>query len=305
MTAKVFQREGQLTMDKAGQQPEGLTVALGGDYYRVRRGFGSFDCGEALVSDVACDDEGHVFVLLRTDPAVDTPRDPVVVLAEDGSFMRSFGNGHVADAHMLAVDGEGNVAVVDRDSHQVLFFDRQGNPTRRIGERNVPNAPFSHPSSVAFGPDGTFYVADGYGAQRIHRFAPSGHRIGHWGARGDGPGQFTTPHGLWILADGRVLVADRENDRVQVFSPEGTFLDAWRHLPRAMDIWGDGQGHIYVTDQVPSMSRFDAHGRLTGACRPVLNGAHGIWGDRQGRIYLAEVSPSRITRLEPTHRVSR
>jgi peptidylglycine monooxygenase len=152
---------------------------------------------------------------------------------------------------------------------------------------------------VAFGPDGTLYVADGYGASRIHRFSPDGTPLASWGSPGNGPGQFTTPHGLWVLGDGRVLVADRENDRVQAFSATGDWLATWTDFPRPMDIWSDPTGAIYVTDQVPRLSRLGPDGTLTGRCRPVLNGAHGIAGDAAGRLYLAEVNPSRVTRLVP------
>ena len=54
-----------------------------------------------------------------------------------------------------------------------------------------------------------------------------GEHLGSWGAPGAGPGQFTTPHGIWVDAHERVLVADRENNRVQLFSPEGDFYGEW------------------------------------------------------------------------------
>lgn len=285
-------------MNSVNGKPE-LIVALGRDAFRVERPFGRFNAGGALVSDVACDSRGHVFVLLRSDPMVDAPADPVVELDPEGNMVGSFGAGEVSDAHMMAFDRQDRLFVVDRDSHQIVAFDRSGRVVARVGERGRPGSPFSHPSALAFAPDGGFYVADGYGACRIHRFSPDAILLGSWGERGDGPGQFTTPHGIWVLADGRVLVADRENDRVQVFSSTGEALGAWRHLPRSMDIWSDAAGRIYVTDQVPRLTRFDENGSVTGCCRPVLNGGHGICGDSQGHLYLAEVSPSRITRLVP------
>ena len=276
-----------------------LRVALGEGLYAVERPFGQFEPGTALVSDVAVDSVGSVYVLLRSDPLVDPPAAPVVVLDAEGRVLRSFGRGHVADAHMLAIDGDDRIYVVDRDAHEIVMFDPSGQRIGSIGARDRPGQPFSHPSAVAIGPDGDIYVADGYGAHCVHRFDRDGRLLSSWGERGVEAGQFSTPHGICVLADGRVAVADRENDRVQLFSPHGAWLADWRHIPRAMDIWRDGEGHVYVTDQVPRLTRFDADGRVTGCCRPVLNGAHGIWGASDGTLYLAEVSPSRLTRLRP------
>jgi peptidylglycine monooxygenase len=276
-----------------------LFVSFGAQKYRVERPFGSFEIGGALVSDVACDSRGHVFVLLRSDSLVDGPRDPIIELDPSGNLVRRFGVSDVVDAHMMAIDSYDRIFVVDRDAHQIVIFNSSGEVIGSLGNRGEPGQPFSHPSSIAFGPDGSIYVADGYAAHHVHRFSPNGDWLGAWGKRGRDVGQLSTPHGVWVLNDNRVLVADRENDRVQVFSQAGEVLAEWPHLYRAMDIWADAQNHIYVTDQVPRVTRYDDNGNITGCARPVLNGAHGIYGDKNGHIFLAEVSPSRITRLVP------
>jgi DNA-binding beta-propeller fold protein YncE len=276
-----------------------LFVSLGPQRYRVERPFGAFDRGNALVSDVACDSRGHVFVLLRLDPLVDEPRDPVVELDPQGRVVRSFGAKDILDAHMLAVDPQDRIVVVDRDAHRLVFFSPDGAVTQTIGSPERPGEPFSHPSAVAFAADGSFYVADGYGASRVQHFSAAGDRLSSFGRRGQKPGEFSTPHGVWVDSDGRVLVTDRENDRLQVFSAAGEVLAQWPDLPRAMDVWSDAEGSVFVTDQVPRLSRYDRNGTLVGSCRPVLNGAHGIWGTADGTLYLAEVNPSRITRLTP------
>ena len=104
-----------------------------------------------------------------------------------------------------------------------------------------------------------------------------------------------------MLADGRVLVADRENNRVQIFTAQGAHLRDIPDLYKPMDVHGGPDGSFYVTDQVPRLSWFSGDGKLLGRCRPVLNGAHGMWRDaRSGVLYLAEQVPSRITRLVPT-----
>jgi peptidylglycine monooxygenase len=96
-----------------------------------------------------------------------------------------------------------------------------------------------------------------------------------------------------------VAVGDRENDRVQVFSPEGEFLAAWYDFYHPMDIVQGADGLVYVSDQIPRVSALTPEGELVDRCRPVLNGAHGLWIDPMGRFYLAEMIPSRVTRLSP------
>lgn len=68
------------------------------------------------------------------------------------------------------------------------------------------------------------YVADGYAV--VHRFDARGQRIATWGGPGSGPGRFTVPHAIAVDGRDRILVADRENDRIQVFDRDGTFITA-------------------------------------------------------------------------------
>jgi peptidylglycine monooxygenase len=278
---------------------ETLCVGLAGARYAIERPWGDIPLGRGLVSDVACDARDHVFVLLRHDAYVDPDLPSVVELAPDGTRLAAWGAGEIADGHMLTCAPDGRVFVVDRDAHQIVVFDAKGARLGAIGDRHVPQAPFNHPSSVAVAPWGDIYVADGYGAARVHRFSATLAPLGVWGTPGQRGGEFATPHGIWATADGRVLVTDRENDRVQVFSPEGTHLASWRGFSRPMDVCADPAGRILVTDQVPRLHLLAADGAPLGLCRPVLNGGHGVWMDGAGRIYLAELSPSRLTRLVP------
>ena len=87
--------------------------------------------------------------------------------------------------------------------------------------------PFNLPTDIAFAPDGSMFMTDGYGNVRVHKFSPDAKYQSSWGEPGNGTGQFNLPHGVWIDSRGRVLVADRENDRVQVFDQSGKFLQVW------------------------------------------------------------------------------
>lgn len=277
---------------------ESLFVSLGQQRYRVERPWGDIPSGGGRVTDVVCDGRGHVFVLLRADSYVDARLPTVIELAPDGRRLAAWGE-MIADGHMLSIGCDGRIYVVDRDAHEIVVFDVSGRRIGGLGRRHRPNAPFNHPCDVAVAPSGDIYVADGYGASRVHRFNAVGDLIATWGEPGAAPGHFTTPHGIWALADGRVAVADRENNRVQVFSAEGSLQAVWTDFYHPMDIFQDAAGRLFVTDQIPRLSMLGPDGTLLGRCRPVLNGAHGMWGDSAGVLYLAEINPSRVTRLVP------
>jgi len=271
-----------------------LVVVMGDRRYRVERAWGepTADATLRLLSSIAVDSGGRVYAYQRAEP-------PVVVFEPDGRVHATWGEGRIADPHGLAIAPDGRVLLVDRDAHQVLVFTPEGEPVGAIGTRHRPRfqAPFNHPTGVAVAPDGEIYVSDGYGNSVVHRFAPDGTHRATWGRAGRGPGEFTTPHAVALDGRDRVLVADRENDRIQLFDREGTYLEEWGDLHHPMDIFVDNRGMTFVTDQTPRISQFAPDGELVGRCRAVWNVAHGIAGSLAGDLYLAEMQPSRITRL--------
>jgi peptidylglycine monooxygenase len=273
---------------------ETLIVALGDRRYALERNWAKLPEGKefGFLSDVAVDSQGVVHVGQRSEP-------PMMAFGADGKFLQSWAEGEIADVHGVSATADGRVLVVDRDAHQVLIYDTQGRRQLALGERHQPQlqAPFNHPTSAAIAPDGDIYVADGYGNSVVHRFDANGRLQRTWGGRGTGPGQFSTPHAVWIDPRNRVLVADRENNRVQIFDRDGVYLAEWGDFYHPMAIYGDDRGLIYVTDQIPRISMLSLDGELVGRCRGTLNGAHGMSGDREGNFYLSELPPEKITRL--------
>jgi peptidylglycine monooxygenase len=167
----------------------------------------------------------------------------------------------------------------------------------RIGAAEQPGAPFNSPADAVFCPVTTrLLVADGYAASRVHVFDQGWAPAGGWGGPGAAPGQFATPHAIRTLQDGRIVVADRDNSRLQIFLPDGQYSHCISDVHKPMALAVRGQ-EIYVTDQVPRLSRFDADGRLLGRTRAVLNGAHGMCLCANGDILLSEIAPRRLTRL--------
>ena len=181
---------------------------------------------------------------------------PLIVLDRDGNYLASWGEGVLTDAHGMFIDDDENLYLPVKNSHVVLKYDPSGNLLMTMGEWDKPSdtgwsgnysdpavraaGPFNRPSDIAISPDGLLYISDGYGNARVHRFTPDGELVDSWGAPGKtAPGEFHVPHGVWVHTDGRVFVADRENNRMQIFDSEGNFLEQWagpgpalRHLHR-------------------------------------------------------------------------
>jgi DNA-binding beta-propeller fold protein YncE len=269
--------------------PDPLHVVLGRNRYAVVPCWNRASLGH--VSQLALDRAGRVYVFQRTGS-------PIVVLTPDGELADTWGAGQISDPHGIFIAADDRVLLVDRDAHQVMIFDTSGQLHATLGERHTPRfgLPFNHPTDVAVAPSGQIYVCDGYGNAHVHCFSADGkHRL-TWGGIGTGRGEFSTPHGIWVAADGRVLVADRENNRVQLFTGDGAYLGEWGDLYHPMDIYGDADGTIFVTDQAPRIVAFSPEGEVLGRCKAVATHSHGIWGDAAGNLFLCEHTGS-ITKL--------
>lgn len=280
-----------------GETPSNVTnlvVGTGAYVYDILRPWGVLPAGQSfgLISHVAVDSKDRVYFYQRKDP-------PVLVFDGDGNFLSGWGDGRLRDAHGIYIGPDDHVYVCNRDEHEVLKLTSEGRIVLTLGQRGRPalQAPFNHPADVAVAPNGDIYVADGYGNSAVHRFSAEGKHLASWGMRGAGRAQFTTPHGIWVDARERVLVADRENNRVQLFSPEGDVYGEWGDLYHPMDVYVDRDGTVYVTDQIPRITMYAPDGRLLARGRPAAYGAHGVWGDSRGNLYLAEMNINQVTKL--------
>src|SRR5262249_49608315 len=225
--------------------------------------------------------------------------------------------------HMLSctVSGTHNVRKFTPDGKLLMTLGTMNTPsdTGYDGKDsiNIPRAagPFNRPTNLAVGPKGDLYVSDGYGNCRVHRFSPGGELKHSWGVCGKGPGQFHLPHGIAVAADGRVFVCDRENDRIQIFNPDGEYLTEWTDTQRPTHLVFDAQGRAYVSelwwhrgqtsqrhgpisDPRPGrVSVFDKEGTVLArwgtpdACASGSFAApHGLAIDSRGAIYVSEVT---------------
>ena len=196
------------------------------------------------VSAVATDSADRVFVFHRGEH-------PIVVFDRDGKYLRSWGDGLVKKAHGLRIDRQDNVWITDIGDHLVRKFDHEGKlllTLGRQGERGAGRDQFNQPTDVAVTPSGAFYVSDGYGNARVMKFAADGQYLMEWGKKGTGPGEFNLPHAICLDTSGRICVGDRENDRIQVFDPEGKFLAQWTAGGAPFGLFPTADGRLFVAD---------------------------------------------------------
>ena len=155
--------------------------------------------------------------------------------------------------------------------------------------------PFHHPTDLSLTPEGDMYISDGYRNCRVHKFSQDGQLLASWGEPGDGPGQFQLVHSVWQHKD-RLYVADRQNNRLQVFTLDGRHLAIWPGFLQPCKIFIDSDDIVYVAELGDRVSVLDLQGNVLArwgderSHEPGLFwGPHGIWTDSKGDLYVAEV----------------
>jgi DNA-binding beta-propeller fold protein YncE len=120
-----------------------------------------------------------------------------------------------------------------------------------------------------------------------------------WGNPGSGNVEFSTPHAIAFDSAGRLLVCDRENNRVQILDRAGTWLGEIGGLYKPMAVEPTPEGGVLVTDHTPRLSQYSAEGELVGRCRTFGTVGHGLALAPDGPIFVAEMGPDTLTRLVP------
>ena len=158
---------------------------------------------------------------------------------------------------------------------------------------------FNRPTDVAWLPDGTFFVSDGYVNTRVVKFDKDGKFILTWGQKGNEPTEtrpsyMNTVHAIAIDKNRRVYISDRANSRIQVFDENGKFLDAWPNIRRPYSILLSEDQHLWVTDGITQkVLKYDLNGQaalLVGHLR------------RDSRRLLGRPPVPRGQRRQPLHR---
>jgi DNA-binding beta-propeller fold protein YncE len=277
---------------------------------------GTFD-----VAGVGVDSKGHVYLFNRG------PR-PVIVLNQSGEFVRSWGDKHMfPNAHAVTIGPDDSVWLTDTFDHTVRKCTTDGKVLLTLGTSGKPaksmsGQPFCRCTHLAIHPaTGDLFVSDGYGNASVHKYSPDGRLLYSWGEPGNRPGQFNLPHNIATDRDGNVYVADRENQRVQIFSSSGKLEDIWTGMARPCGMYIDTRGSqmCYIGELSsawwcqnikelwdicnqpgcgPRISLYSLDGQIQASLLDNAQGddpnqmiaPHGIAVDGNGDIYVGEVS---------------
>ncbi len=294
------------------------------------------------VTGVAVDSHDRVYVLR-------SGKHPVTVLHSSGTVLHRWGEGRFSQRpHLISIGHDDKVCVADDGGHRVYIFDPMGGLIETIGT-GTPSAtgfgaggpismeialnqmsggpPFNKPTKAVLGHRGELFVSDGYRNCRVHRFSADRQHVKSWGGPGVGEGCFVIPHSVTIDRKGRVVVSDRENDRIQVFSCDGRLLNVLDDVQRPTDVAVDRRGHLYVAE-LPrgpldlkswrlGRAERELPGRVTmrapdGSIAARLSypeveflAPHAIAVDSTGAVYVSEVPDSLANSTGRPHRPHR
>jgi streptogramin lyase len=197
-------------------------------------------------SSVAITPDGHIWVVDRCGANSCAASDlaPIFEFAPSGKLLRNFGANQFAFPHSITFDKDGNFWITDQGRNgkgdQVFKFSSDGKVLMTLGQAGVPgDGPdtFNQPNAVAVAPNGDLFISNGHnmgrGNARIVKFTKDGKFIKQWGGHGSAPGQFEMPHALAFDSKGRLFVADRGNNRIQIFDQYGNFLAEWKQFSRS------------------------------------------------------------------------
>lgn len=269
------------------------------------------------------DAQGRIFIHNQS-------QDAVIIFDPDGKFIKSWGKEFKDGAHGMQLrkeDGTEYLYLADYARHVVVKTTLDGEVVWTLG---YPKAAGVYdkkedqykPTNVAFGPNGDFYVADGYGLSYIHQYNQQAEYIRTWGGLGTEPGKLNCPHGIWLDTRGEtpiLVVADQENHRLQNFTLDGQHISFVDNDLRRPCHFSQRHTDLLIPDLYGRVTIFDKDNKLITHLgeNPDIWKAPGwpnlapeqltpgkfiaphaaIW-DRDGNIYVVEwINYGRVTKL--------
>lgn len=300
----------------------GLPMLLGSGSFRYRLDPQWAQWGEGMhcfpATDACCGPDDTLYV------ALEDPDCPIAVLDAQGRFLRGMGKGLFSKLHGISYTSRGTLLCADTgmDAHVVrelsldgalirdfgtlgqhcdngydiqqvkaMYADPSWEKSKRLAAAldmiQVAGRPFCRPTKMIQARSGMMYASDGYGNAAVQVFDPQGNYVQTWGRPGHGPGAFYLVHSICEDPLGRLWVADRENKRVQVFTPQGDLVAVISGgFLKVASFWCDGV-YMYVGEQ-GGVSLLDTSFRLVGRFGDggSLLRNNGMTGDSKGNLYI-------------------
>lgn len=236
---------------------------------------------------------------------------PVIQFDKNGKMLQAWKDIGVKASHGLRLDPEGNVWLVDVFGHSLLKFSPAGrllmvfaNAGATAGDNDSKYA-YNRPTSLVFHPNGDFYVSDGYVNSRVVRYRKDGEYVQHWGKKGTGDSEFDIAHDITVDKRGRLYVADRTNNRVQIFDENGKLLGKWTNVGQPWGLYyASREDVIYLCDgQNNRVLKVNLDGQVLGSLGSFgkspgkFDFAHHLSVDSGGSIYVAEIKNWRVQKF--------
>lgn len=276
-----------------------LSAQLANDWAKLPKGWNFGEC-----SGVATDKQDNVWVFNRGSH-------PVMQFDRGGKFLQAWPDIHIVSSHGIRVDDEGNIWLIDVKGHVVIKCNPEGRVLMVLGNRqgtpgnNDSKDAFNEPTGIAFGKNGDLFISDGYVNARVIKFNRDGEYITHWGKKGTGDGEFNLVHDVCLDSEERIYVADRLNQRIQIFDTNGKFLGKWTDIGAPWGLaYSRKENCIYMCDGVNNrivklslegqvLGTLSSYGKVPGK----LDFAHNIALDSTGAIYVAEIKNWRVQKF--------
>jgi sugar lactone lactonase YvrE len=299
---------GQAMAQEAPNGPPALKFSVNADFLKLPE-----DINMGEVVGVTLNSKGEVFVVNRGSRAI-------LKFDKDGKFMRSLGDNApiFAGPHSARADKDDNIWYVDAGNNIVVKFDKNNKIGMVLGRRPeewtwkthviehaVPaRENFYQPTDVIVGPDGSIFVSDGYGNSRVAKFTKDGIFVKAWGERGTGPGDFNTPHNMALDNQNNLYVADRQNNRVQVFDLDGKFLREFRVGGNPWSLClTPGPNQVLFVGSVGKIFKVGLDGKVLGSIGKfgktpgMMDWVHGVACPDERTVYAAQELSWRLDKI--------